>query len=128
MKPRQLLSLTLLILFTFGGTVPIYPQEREEYEPYQNEEFPLWLRNLRRGEVIFFGSLPITILLSDMLFSVGRYASSGFNIDYAPLISGGTASVISNEERVQRLIAAATGSLVLVLVDFILGRIEKGGS
>lgn len=129
-RPGLVLLPALLLIWFALLHSPVSAQENGEgvYEPYQENEFPGWLRDLRRGEIIFFGSLPITILLSDTLFSFGRYAASGFDIDYAPVISGGTAAIISDQERIQRLIAAATGSLILVLVDFVLGQLQEADS
>ncbi|MDR1894308.1 MAG: hypothetical protein LBQ61_06395 [Spirochaetales bacterium] len=42
----------------------------EEYAP---GEFPSWLSRLRRGEIIFFGSLPFTLLFSSFGYRGGRY-------------------------------------------------------
>lgn len=39
-------------------------------EPYQKEEFPQFLHDLRRFEVITIGTLPISILLSSLAYDI----------------------------------------------------------
>lgn len=95
----------------------------EAYEPYTRDEFPDWALGLRRSEVLFFGSLPITLFASHLGFDMGRYVSGGFRAEDAPLIapvSGG--AMLSREEQLQRIGVALGLSLCIVLIDYILGK------
>lgn len=75
------------------------------YEPYRQEEFPRWAHNLRRGEIIFVGSLPITYGVSTLAYSL-------------VLSDGG------DNQRI-RLVTALSLSLGIAAADFILGRIGR---
>ena len=41
-------------------------------EPYTKEEFPLWVRELRRFEILTFGSLPLVTMLSFWTYDISR--------------------------------------------------------
>ena len=36
-------------------------------EPYEDSEFPKWALDLRRGEILFFGALPITYAMTSLV-------------------------------------------------------------
>ncbi len=107
-------------------TVSLVAQEGEsEYEPYRDTEFPGWALELRRAEVLFFGSLPFTLLMSNVGFDLFTYVDNGFNAEYLPLFSPGSGGApIASEERVYRIAAALTGSLLIALIDKIIGDIQ----
>ena len=41
-----------------------------EYEPYEEDEFPIWSMELRRAETIFFGSLVLTFPVAMGIYSL----------------------------------------------------------
>jgi hypothetical protein len=118
--------LILLISLLAGSAMSLAAQESEaEYEPYRDSEFPGWALKLRRAEVLFFGSLPFTLLLSNVGFDLFTYVDNGFNAEYLPLFSPGSGGApIDSEERVYRIAAALTGSLLIALIDNIIGDIQ----
>ncbi len=111
MKRAFLFLLTTII---FLGVVPsgnLFAEETEAI-PYEIDEFPRSLRDLRRGEIIFFGSIPITFLLSGLCWEIGQAAA-------------GDSYPFSDEQHTYNiLISAGTLSLGIALIDFILGRLE----
>ena len=55
---RRIIALLLAVLIALP---PLAADTIDfEYEPYTEEEFPIWSHELRRAESIFFGSLVIT--------------------------------------------------------------------
>ncbi len=64
-----------ILLCTAVGLLPLPGQVKppeapitpEEYEP---EEFPLWAQDVRRFEVIAFGSFPLTYFLSSLVYDI----------------------------------------------------------
>lgn len=40
---------------------PVFADAELSYEPYGEEEFPIWTMKLRRAESLFFGSMVITL-------------------------------------------------------------------
>ena len=103
--------LTAVILFGTVSSAGLFAEEQEAV-PYEIGEFPRPLRDLRRGEIIFFGSVPITFLLSGLCWEIGQAAA-------------GDAYPFSDEQHTYNiLISAGTLSLGIALIDFILGRLE----
>ena len=57
---RRAISILLIFLLSFS----LFAEPIEfEYEPYEEDEFPVWLSEIRRAESIFFGSMVITFPL-----------------------------------------------------------------
>ena len=44
-----------------GATEPV---------PYEEEEFPLWLQDVRRFEVVLFGSVPFSFLYTTAMYAL----------------------------------------------------------
>jgi len=83
------------------------------YAPYDINEFPDWSLKMRRGETLLFGSLPITLSLTGLSYSVAL---------------GLGAQKFSNDPFKESLMVfgIATGlSLIIAITDFILGELEK---
>jgi len=91
----------------FSATIPTV------YEPYKNDEFPTWSVKLRRGETLFFGSLPITLSLT------------GFSYSLAQGLGSGTLSNDPFQESIAIFGIAAGLSLIITLTDYILGEMER---
>ncbi|MCK5198471.1 MAG: hypothetical protein KAR21_08975 [Spirochaetales bacterium] len=111
----------LLIVFI---TIPLFSGESlPEYEPYQEDEFPQWAKDLRRAEIIFFGTIPFSFFYSSFSYDFYRYAINNFDESFAPAIFGNkTPPIRTNEEKWQIIIASVSLSAVLVLVDYLLGQ------
>jgi len=62
---KKAVSVLLLICVCFSA----FSLDMKNAEPYSDDEFPKWSLNLRRGEVIFFGSLPIAYAMTSLVSS-----------------------------------------------------------
>ena len=82
-----------------------------EYEPYTEEEFPIWSHELRRAESLFFGSFVLTYPLAMGIYSLAGYAG-------ADIPSG-------SDRALQQLGVAAGLSLAIAGIDWIIGRVRK---
>ncbi|MFW5768787.1 MAG: hypothetical protein ACOCYA_01905 [Spirochaetota bacterium] len=92
--------------------------------PLEEEEFPRWALDLRRGEIIFFGILPFSLLFTSLGYSLIRYGVHNFDPAYAPAISPGPDTVPMSQGEVIGVILTGIGlSLVAAITDFIIGRI-----
>ncbi|MFP4564609.1 MAG: hypothetical protein ACLFRY_15005 [Spirochaetia bacterium] len=92
--------------------------------PFEEEEFPRWALDLRRGEIIFFGILPFSLLFTSLGYSLIRYGVHNFDPAYAPAISPGPDTVPMSQGEVIGVILTGIGlSLVAAITDFIIGRI-----
>lgn len=103
----------------------------DEPLPYDPEEFPAWSRDLRRGEIVALGSFPITMILSGFTYQLGRFAyqsalAGQATTEYAPwFFSTSTEPRYTNDERIGLIISAATLSVGVAVLDYLLGRRER---
>ncbi len=109
---KKTLFVVVLILFCCS-LVPLSSASLPAYEPYQENEFPLWSYKLRRGEILFFGSFVITMAVASLGYSLAANAGWAQPAKDDPLtallIQGGIASVLS---------------LGIAVTDYILGERE----
>ena len=96
-------------------------QEGDEPEPYEDEEFPQWMHDLRRAETIFIGAFPIAMLFSTLSYEAYRGISAALDDD--PL-SGSEFGSFESNEQTGLLIAGLGLSAILALADFILGKLQ----
>ena len=113
---RGLVFLVALSLLT--GT---FAWAQQEPEPYDPEEFPKWLRDLRRGEIIAIGSFPITFVFANLTYGLIRFGLNGWDNSYSPI--GNPDRVPYTNTETLGVITAAVGLAVTVaLIDFARGR------
>jgi hypothetical protein len=90
-------------------------------EPYTDAEFPPWLHDLRRGEIVAIGSFPIVYLFAQLGFNLFRYGSHGWDPQYAPL--GNPNQVpYSSSETIGVLGGAAALSVGVAVADYLIGQ------
>jgi hypothetical protein len=102
------------------------PEGDSEHEPvpYTEEEFPDWLKALRRGEIIALGSLPLTFAFSFIIYDIARYVYHGFDSNYLPIASPSPVPY-EQAETIGVLIAAGTASVILAVIDGLIGRAQR---
>lgn len=103
-------TIALILIFSILALPLMADPIQYEYEPYAEEEFPIWAHELRRAESIFFGSLAITFPLS-----MGAYAlvtSLGVQGPSEPY-----------QQALIQLGVAAGVSLIIALTDWIIGAV-----
>jgi hypothetical protein len=94
--------------------------------PYDPEEFPLWARDLRRAEVVAFGSLPFALFFSKTAVDTVRYAQHDWDRAYAPWPLKAAGAVAMTEDEYKRSFAiACAGAISVALVDYIIVRIKR---
>ncbi|MDC7227148.1 MAG: hypothetical protein PQJ61_10345 [Spirochaetales bacterium] len=89
-------------------------------EEYSYEEFPAWMHDLRRAEIIFAGSIPFTILMSNIGYGVYSIIESGISGTYS-IEDFTESSGLTTDERWTLLKISLSLSGVIAAVDFILG-------
>lgn len=83
-----------------------------EYESYEEDEFPIWSNEIRRAEILFFGSYVFTLPISTLAVS----ALQGMSVIESS--SAAKTAVIS--------LSVATGlSIAVATIDWILGRVQN---
>jgi len=92
--------------------------------------FPQWARDLRRFDIITFGSFPFSMFIVTFATDMFRwYNANGMNFNdlrYAPWPLKSAGAVEMTAEEYQRTILIAAGvSAVFALTDFIILRIRR---
>ena len=59
------------------------PEESIMPEDYDPSEFPLWAHDIRRFEIIAFGSFPITYFISSLVYDLVVLAANNGSAEYA---------------------------------------------
>jgi len=108
-----------------AGKIALEPVE------YTNKEFPGWVHDVRRAEIIFIGSIPLTFFLVTEIFDTYRFMNNGLTTDtwdtrYAPWPLGSTDKIAyDDEEKAGILLSALAVSLITAGADYIIGRIKN---
>jgi hypothetical protein len=120
MKYASAAAIVCLLLFSAIGAMA---EEKHVPEPYAPEEFPAWTQDLRRAEIVFFGSLPFTLFFSFEVYDLGQFIASGFDSLEAPwpLRAGSEIGAGYTPAEKGWLIASAlTVSLGVAVADFLI--------
>ena len=95
-----------------------------EVEPYDKVEFPQFLLDMRRAEIVTFGSYPFTTMAVGAGFSLFKYFSSGMDSKYTPNPFIKTSSANLTDAETRGIILGAAGlSLGIGIIDFFLNQI-----
>ena len=107
---RRAISILLIFLLSFS----LFAEPIEfEYEPYEEDEFPVWLSEIRRAESIFFGSMVLTFPLSMLAWNI---------MDNAGIVSADSPV----EAFGWQLLMAGTLSLGISTADWVIGEVQGG--
>ena len=89
-------------------------------------DFPQWAKDLRRVEVITFGSVPFAYFLSNFGVDVYRSAVNGWDTRYAPWpITSAGGIEQSKDEKIMTLGIAAGGAVLIAIVDYGIMRYKR---
>lgn len=124
MKVRQVAAFALFVLFL----MPLVCEDSHVAVPYDPEEFPTWQKDLRRAEIIAFGSLPFVTFTSSIYYDVYRYYDHGQDEAYKPwpFKNKNTAIALSEEEQKKILLASICVSVGVALFDYGFRAIRRG--
>ena len=128
---------TIVLLLVLCCGFPLFSEETTQFPespesdaestepvPYSEEEFPGWLIGLRRAEIVAIGSLPITFVASFIAYDIIRYMVHGFDRSYLPIGSPNPVPY-SLQENLGVLTAACTASVIIAIIDGVIGRARK---
>jgi hypothetical protein len=113
----------ILVLLLAVAATAVAAEDEHVPVPYTPEEFPAWARDLRRAEIVFFGSLPFSLFFSFEAYDLGRFVVSGFDPLQAPwpLRAGSEIGAGYTPAEKGWLIASAlTVSLGASVADFLI--------
>ncbi len=79
--------------------------------PYRRDEFPGWMWDIRRAEVVTVGAFPITLLFSSLGYQLYRSIE-------------GVSTPITQPEQIGVLLGGVGLAATVAIIDFILGKIQ----
>lgn len=122
---RKIAVFLLSVIFlTVTSCTTVNPSEQllEGDEPveYSEDEFPNWLNQLRRAEILFAGSIPFTILLANAGYGLYGIIESGIVESYS-IEDFTESSGLTDDERYDILKISLSLSGAIALADFVIG-------
>jgi len=103
-----------------GTNLPAAPAQTGPV-PYDKNEFPLWAQDLRRADIVAFGSLPFTVFFTTFAVDSYRFYSNGWDRRYAPWpLKAPGAIEMDENQRIASFTVAAGLSIVIALVDYFI--------
>ncbi|GHV41031.1 hypothetical protein AGMMS49546_16080 [Spirochaetia bacterium] len=90
------------------------------------KEFPLWAKDLRRGEIVAFGTFPFTMFAATFALDTWRWANNNMDQKYAPWPFKSAGAVnMTTEEHERTMLIAAAASVTLALTDYVIVRVKR---
>ena len=118
---RLVAVLSAVFFFNMCFSSPLFSEENREAEPYASEEFPLWLRNTRRTEIITLGSMPFTVLGVGLVYGAYNY----FTGESSTFITPFNASSYSEKDIWNVVGLSFSVSLVIGLTDLAITLVKQ---
>jgi hypothetical protein len=88
--------------------------------------FPLWAKDLRRGEIVALGSFPFAFFFANFGIDTYRFLTHNYDTRYAPWPFAPAASIEQTQsEKFRTLGIAAGGAIVIALVDYAIVRYKR---
>ena len=124
---KRLVSIVLCFVFFSNMLFAASSSEDTTAEPYGDDEFPQYALDLRRTEIITFGSIPFVLLQSTIVYSFWRYYDHGFSSDYIPnpLAKSSSAAGLDTDEQKMLLKSTAAICIGLGITDLIIQLIKR---
>lgn len=112
---RKIIFGLFLFLFSFNN---IYSQANTNPVPYEEDEFPLWAKDLRRAEIISLGSLPFVTIGVSLGYGAIQYFSG--KTDTFPNPFNKSSNAFTSEQQLQIFGISVGVSCLFGLTDYIV--------
>lgn len=127
---KNLLCLVLITLACSLAPARLYAQSSSQEDttpvPYEAAEFPQWMLDVRRFEIISIGSLPFTMLGTSLVYS-GVMVASG-QLSSFPNPFDKTSPSLSTNDQLAVLGIAACVSIGIGLTDLVITLIKRNSA
>ena len=124
MKRKTLIIKILILSLLVNFSLPLFAQDNSP-KPYEEDEFPQTLKDIRRFEIITIGALPFVTLDTTLAYSTYRYARNDFDDAYKPDIF--SPSSFTQEEQ-KGIILTSVGVCVGIGITDLVVQIIKRSS
>ncbi len=128
MKNGLFRCIALMLCCSLMASFPLVAAEPTvTIEPYTKDEFPGWLQDMRRAEIVSLGSLPFVTLGVTLGYSLYRYFSHDMNPDYFPnpFAKSSSAARLTTDEQLGILFTSLGVAAVVGITDFTISSIQR---
>lgn len=128
MKNGLFRCIALMLCCSLMASFPLVAAEPTvTIEPYTKDEFPGWLQDMRRAEIVSLGSLPFVTLGVTLGYSLFRYFSHDMNPDYFPnpFAKSSSAARLTTNEQLGILFTSLGVAAVVGITDFTISSIQR---
>ena len=120
--------LAILVSLVLLASMPLAAAEPTvTIEPYTKDEFPGWLQDLRRAEIVSLGSLPFVTMGVTLGYSLYRYFSHGMDSNYFPnpFAKSSSAARLTTDEQLGILFTSLGVAAAVGITDFTISSIQR---
>lgn len=114
---------------TTGNTADSTTGEQDQdltSKVFDMSDMPLWAKDLRRAEIVAFGSFPFTMFAAQFFMDLYRFSDHGWDTRYAPWPAKGAGAInMTNEEYEKTILYAALASLSIMTIDFSIVQLRR---
>ena len=119
---KNLITKILIFSLFFNISFPAFAADTTP-KPYDNDELPQTMKDIRRFEIITLGALPFVTLDTTLAYSTWRYVQHDFDSAYQPDIFA--ASSFSQEEQRNLILTSLGVCIGIGLTDLIVQIIKR---
>lgn len=119
---KNLIAKILIFSLFLNISVPAFAADTTP-KPYDNDELPQTMKDIRRFEIITLGALPFVTLDTTLAYSTWRYVQHDFDSAYQPDIFA--ASSFSQEEQRNLILTSLGVCIGIGLTDLIVQIIRR---
>lgn len=123
---KNIKELLICIIFYNIFSQMSFPCFAQTAEPYTKDEFPVFLKDLRRAEIVTLGSMPFITFSVSLGWSFGRYAYNGFDSNYfVNPFSKSSTSNFTTDEQIGIILTSLGISVGIGLTDYVYHVIKR---
>jgi hypothetical protein len=120
---KIIISFFLLFVYVFQITAQT---SSDTSTTFNTESFPQWAKDMRRFDIIAFGSFPFSMFTATFFMDVYRWNTHNNDFAYAPWPLKSANAVEMNSDEFKKTILIAAGlSLAIALTDLIIVKIKR---
>jgi hypothetical protein len=87
---------------------------------------PLWVKDLRRAEIVAFGAFPFAMFFTSITVDTYRFATHGWDTLYAPWPIKPAGAVVMTQDELKNTVTIAMGiSLAVSIADYFIVRSKR---
>jgi hypothetical protein len=114
------------LFFSLNSTVYAQTTAVTSAKEFDTSTFPQWAKDLRRAEIVAFGSFPFTLFLASFATDTVRFANNNWDTRYAPWpIRSAGGIEMGTRQRLITIGGAAAGSVLISLVDYAIVQYKR---